>query len=57
MTIMLMADRLNGQIGIVRIVQLGYGAAIGWIYIEGTGAINANCVAETDEAGVLYSTY
>ena len=43
----------KGQSGIAAID----GAAIGWIYIEGTGAINANCVAETDEAGVLYSTY
>ncbi len=33
-------------------------AGIGWIYIESTGQINANCTAsEVDARGVKYNTY
>jgi len=32
-------------------------AGIGWIYTEATGTIRANTTTETDEAGVLYSSY
>ena len=33
------------------------GAGIGWIYIVATGNITANTTTETDQDGVLYTTY
>ncbi|QOJ01819.1 MAG: prepilin-type N-terminal cleavage/methylation domain-containing protein [Phycisphaeraceae bacterium] len=34
------------------------GANVGWIYVEATGTIRANCAdAEVDERGVKYNTY
>ena len=33
------------------------GNDVGWIYTEASGDIRANTTTETDDAGVLYSTY
>ena len=33
------------------------GVGIGWIYLEGTGAITANTTTEADDSDVLYNTY
>jgi len=44
----------KGQTGVAALV----GATIGWIYLEGTGQINANSgTTAKDDAGVLFSTY
>jgi type II secretory pathway pseudopilin PulG len=33
------------------------GTDVGWIYVQSTGAINANTTTEADDAGKLYNTY